>query len=79
VVGSSITYRNAIGPHQGHKAFSLQTLLPEGGVEEPGARVASASGFSLPAGVVAARHERQKLERGTVTGSFALLFGGSTI
>jgi len=26
--GSSIIYRNAIGPHQGHKACSSQTLLP---------------------------------------------------
>jgi hypothetical protein len=26
VLGSSITYRIAIGPHQGRKAFSLQTL-----------------------------------------------------
>jgi len=77
--GSSLIYRNAIGPYQGQKACSLQTLLQEGGVEEPGARVTSASGFSLSAGVVTTRHARQKLERGTATASFALLFGDSMI
>ncbi len=63
VLGSSITYRIAIGPHQGRKAFSLQTLPQQGCLEESSARVAKASDFSLHAGVAAGARERQKLER----------------
>ncbi len=63
MLGSSITYRIAVGPQQGRKAFSLQSLPAAGSLEEASARVAKASGFSLHAGVAAARHERQKLER----------------
>ena len=63
MLGSSITYRIAIGPQQGRKAFSLQTLPPQDTLEENSARIAKASGFSLHAGVAAAAHERQKLER----------------
>jgi len=63
VLGSSITYRIAVGPHEGRKAFCLQSLPPSGSLEESSARVAKVAGFSLHAGVAAARHERQKLER----------------
>jgi hypothetical protein len=63
VLGSSITYRIAVGPHEGRKAFCLQSLPPAGSLEESNARVAKVAGFSLHAGVAAARHERQKLER----------------
>ena len=63
VLGSSITYRIAVGPQQGRKAFCLQSLPAAGSLEESGARVAKVAGFSLHAGVAAARHERQKLER----------------
>lgn len=63
VLGSSITYRIAVGPQQGRKAFSLQSLPPAGSLEESSARVAKVAGFSLHAGVAAARHERQMLER----------------
>jgi hypothetical protein len=48
---------------QGRKAFSLQTLPPQCSLEESSTRVAKTSGFSLHVGVVAAAHERQKLER----------------
>jgi hypothetical protein len=61
--GHSITYRIAIGPHQGRKVFTLQSLPP---VEEPKAgssRVAEVAGFSLHAGVAAEAHQRDKLER----------------
>jgi hypothetical protein len=61
--GHSITYRIAIGPHQGRKVFTLQSLPPR---EEPNAgssQVAKVAGFSLPAGVVAEAHQRDKLER----------------
>jgi hypothetical protein len=63
VLGSSITYRIAVGPQEGRKAFCLQSLPPAGSLEESNARVARVAGFSLYAGVAAARHERQKLER----------------
>lgn len=61
--GHSITYRIAIGPHQGRKVFTLQSLPPR---EEPNAgssRVANVAGFSLHAGVMAEAHQRDKLER----------------
>ena len=56
----SITYRIALGPHAGRKAFTLQ-MLPSSGEFAHGA--ARANGFSLHAGVVAASDERDKLER----------------
>jgi hypothetical protein len=61
--GHSITYRIAIGPQQGRKVFTLQSLPP---IEEPKAessRVAKVAGFSLHAGVAAEAHQRDKLER----------------
>jgi hypothetical protein len=63
VLDSSITYRIAVGPQQGLKAFYLQSLPPAGSLEESSTRVAKVAGFSLYAEVAAARHERQKLER----------------
>ena len=63
MLGSSITYRIAVGPHEGRKAFCLQSLLPAGSLEDSNPRVARVAGFSLHAGVAAARHERRKLER----------------
>ena len=41
----------------------LQSLPPVGSLEESNARVAKVAGFSLHAGVAAARYERRKLER----------------
>ena len=41
---SSITYRIAIGPQQGRKAFSLRTLPPQDSQEANSARVAKAAG-----------------------------------
>ena len=61
--GHSITYRIAIGPHQGRKVLTLQSLPP---IEEPKAgssRVANVAGFSLHAGVMAEAYPRDKLER----------------
>ena len=61
--GHSITYRIAIGPHQGRKVFTLQSLPP---IQEPKAgssRVANVAGFSLHAGVMAEAYQRDKLER----------------
>jgi ribosomal protein S27E len=47
--GHSITYRIAMGPHQGRKAFMLQSLSPSSASESTD-RLAQASGFSLHAG-----------------------------
>jgi hypothetical protein len=63
VLGHSITYRIAVGPHRGHKAFMLQTLPAAPASEGENAAVARAAGFSLHAGVAAAAHQRDKLER----------------
>ena len=61
LLGHSITYRIAVGPRQGRKVLTLQTLPatddPYGdGIDEVG-------GFSLHAGVAAKAQERSKLER----------------
>ncbi len=55
-------YRIAVGPHQGRKVFTLQTLPPLVGGEGLG-QAAKVAGFSLHAGVVAEPHRRVKLER----------------
>jgi len=55
------TYRIAVGPHQGRKVFTLQTLADS---NEPfDDRVGKVAGFSLHAGVAAKADERKKLER----------------
>ena len=58
--GHSITYRIALGPHAGRKAFTLQTLPSSGDDERPAAR---ANGFLRHAGVVAAADQRDKLKQ----------------
>ena len=61
--GHSITYRIAIGPQQGRKVFTLQTL-PASDLDEQFDKAAgNVAGFSLHAGVVAKAHQRKKLER----------------
>lgn len=61
LLGHSITYRIAVGPQQGRKVFTLQTL-PAG--DEPFDHgVGQVAGFSLHAGVAARADERKKLER----------------
>ena len=63
LVGHSITYRIAVGPHRGRKVFTLQTLpgngWEEGAADAPG----NMAGFSLHAGVAAKATQRDKLER----------------
>ena len=61
LLGSSITYRIAVGPHQGRKVFTLQTLPAS--VEPFDNGVGKVAGFSLHAGVVARADQRQKLEQ----------------
>lgn len=62
VLGCSVSYRIAVGPQQGRKVFTLQTI-PSWEDDDRFAQVAKASGFSLHAGVAAQAWERQKLER----------------
>jgi len=60
--GHSITYRIAVGPQQGRKVFTLQTLPDErDGYEAPAA--GNVAGLSLHAGVAAKANQRDKLER----------------
>ena len=61
LLGSSITYRIAIGPQPGDKVFTLQTLPAWGATFDAG--VGKVAGFSLHAGVAARADQRQKLER----------------
>ena len=61
LVGSSITYRIAVGPQQGRKVFTLQTLPACNEPFDDG--VGKVAGFSLHAGVAARADERKKLER----------------
>ena len=62
VLGSSVSYRFAIGPQLGRKVFTLQTL-PAVEDDDRFAQVAKEFGFSLHAGVAAQAWEWQKLER----------------
>ncbi len=59
LLGSSVTYRISVGPQQGRKVFTLQTL-PDLGTDKPfGSAVSEASGFSLHAGVAVRARERK--------------------
>jgi hypothetical protein len=62
LIGCSVSYRIAVGPQQGRKVFTLQTLsaLEK---DDRYAQVAKEAGFSLHAGVAAQAWERDKLER----------------
>jgi hypothetical protein len=48
LLGSSVTYRIAVGPQQGRKVMTLQTL-PDDGDEPFTTRVGNVAGFSLHA------------------------------
>ena len=61
LLGASITYRIAVGPQQGRKVFTLQTLPACDEAFDEG--VGKVAGFSLHAGVAARADERQKLKR----------------
>ena len=61
--GSSITYRIVVGPQQGRKVITLQTL-PDLETDSPfSCSVGEVAGFSLHAGVATKANERAKLER----------------
>ena len=59
LLGHSITYRIAVGPHQGRKVFTLQTL--PGCNERFDNSVGKVAGFSLHARVAARTDERKKI------------------
>ena len=63
LAGHSITYRIAVGPNLGRKAFTLQTLPACEDDGDGHGDLATAAGFSLHAGVAAEAHEREKIER----------------
>ena len=63
LLGSSVTYRIAVGPQQGRKVFTLQTLPDAGSDNLCTTVVGEVSGFSLHAGVATRAKEREKLER----------------
>ena len=62
LLGSSVTYRIAVGPQQGRKVMTLQTL-PDYGDEPFTTRVGNVAGFSLHAGVATRAHERDTKSR----------------
>ncbi len=69
LLGHAITYRIALGPHQGRKAFTLQTVPAVASADD--SPVANAAGLlraSCPApgdfvSLHGGAHEREKLER----------------
>jgi hypothetical protein len=63
IQASSISYRIAVGPQQGRKAFMIRTIRPLDRPDPGLERVAKANGFSLHAGVSCEGHERNKRER----------------
>jgi hypothetical protein len=62
LLGSSITYRIGVGPQQGRKVFTLQTL-PDESNRLSSSTVGETAGFSLHAGVATKANEHAKLER----------------
>jgi hypothetical protein len=63
LIGSSVTYRIALGPQAGRKALVLRTITPLSGEDRARERVAKAHGFSLHAGVSCEAHQRELRER----------------
>jgi hypothetical protein len=63
ILGSSFSYRVAVGPQQGRKAFMIRTIRPLERPEPGLGRLAKANGFSLHAGVSCEGHQKKKRER----------------
>ena len=63
ILGSSVSYRIAVGPQQGRKAFMIRTVRPLDRPDPGLERVAKANGFSLHAGVSCEGHQKDKRER----------------
>jgi hypothetical protein len=62
LLGSSITYRIAMGPQQGRKVFTLQTL-PDCSDDPLAHKAGNVAGFSLHAGITARAHEQATKSR----------------
>jgi hypothetical protein len=63
ILGSSVSYRIAVGPQQGRKAFMIRTIRPLDRPDPGLERVAKANGFSLHAGVSCEGKQKDKRER----------------
>jgi hypothetical protein len=63
ILGSSVSYRVAVGPQQGRKAFMIRTIRPLDRPDPGLERVAKTNGFSLHAGVSCEGHQKNKRER----------------
>jgi hypothetical protein len=63
ILGSSVSYRIAVGPQQGRKALMIRTIHPLDRPDPGLERVAKANGFSLHAGVSCEGHQQDKRER----------------
>jgi len=61
--GHSIAYRIAVGPQQGRKVFTLQTIPSWEDDDHGTSQVGKIDGFSLHAGVAIKTRERKKLEK----------------
>ena len=63
ILGSSVSYRIAVGPQQSRKAFMIRTIRPLDRPDAPLEWVAKANVFSLHAGVRCGEHQKGKRER----------------
>ena len=65
ILGSSISYRIAVGPQQAREAFMIRTIRPLDRPDPRLERVAKANGFSLHAGVSCEGNQKEKVRAGT--------------
>jgi hypothetical protein len=63
ILCSSVSYRIAVGPQQGHKAFMIRIIRPLDRPDPGLERGAMANGFSLHAGASCEGHQKDKQER----------------
>ena len=63
LIGSSITYRVAVGKNKGKKVYTLQTVPAQLEDIAENKALAKESGFSLHAGVSAKSYQKDKIER----------------
>lgn len=64
ILGSTIAYKIAAGPHQGRKAFMIRTIRPLERPDHGLERVARANGFSLHTGVSCEGRQKEKIRAG---------------
>ncbi|MDF1757222.1 MAG: transposase, partial [Legionellaceae bacterium] len=63
LMGSSITYRVAVGKNKGKKVYTLQTIPAQFDDIAENKALAKENGFSLHAGVSAKSYQQEKIER----------------